>query len=1251
MAPNHSLARNALPANHLALRQDGGSSSTASAPATTQAQIIGLAIGCVLGSIILLAIIVILVVIRIRRRRHRQAIVELEQRTITFMVPQMEQTGGYAHAAERDGLEPLRAGTSWDFLASTDTISEPQQVEHTNKRKRSQFLSKRLAASAGVPPQAQPKHPSAIAEPLESPGSRHCSNNFDLYSNQERIDEVMGAVPSARYTHPSGHAIILQDNGNIVTAPGSPKPEAVPSLAVKKPTTYNPLFPSPDPNLGGAIRSISLGVLRVDTSGAVISNADHLSRHIAEIKRPRPAMRARSVSLGAALSRPPSGPIPPLPLISPLTLEDSSRQAVCIPRVPSADSIKSTGSSILVTSPILARKDSDQPLDSPTVEQLVAESDDAALKTVVNARPNGSARFNINTSMAMRTEQTRASIKANLVRSSTDSALISRISTSSFSSTASLERNRLSIPIVATADRVSISRVSSSNSLNGSSGVQKIVTPRKTRRPSSVSAQGSPAERNRRSAILKDISGNAQHCNIEKRNVSISTENSGCSSNGNPFHWDNNTAKIASKPSALKGSPNARKGHRRQNCVRISTLTPQVLGPESSRSRSSSPPGIVMDEITEERESDEIKREVQNERREIERAVGQERRRSTLPRPPLPPRQTSSESCLRIQTLRASLTPSSPTLSSWNSYHNANTGGLASQPSNSTFSVRPDSRQSDRSSITGPFMIPKFPSPARTSVALTRSSPKFDTAPMPDLSFDSDSPTLGLEDKSGSSPFTMAMSNEAESCRASTGRREHSAKVSWVSPADIPSSPPLPAARSSAYDPAWPTVVHIPPPMGRSEYDPASPPVNWDDESDMQRSSLFLPFTNLGDFTLDAFSLKSRPSSYVLPDSPPLSPKTTVGGQDQKLTSENASSIMASVPYSASTSSFLGTSIPSLFPCTSSSDNYFYLPRWQTAHDPLEQPQRQPFVAVAPSLPTIPQSDDHDSPAPAPLNIKPAKHVPQGPRSAPAKSVLKNAMALRRMNSEVAKEIAANQALNRQSRNYVRLGREASPLLPWCSTPKSDTEPSANDEILDFDFDTSAGADYSPCTSRHGVPLVDSPKYKTMDEIDFAEYEHNISAGFTLPEAEKPAPLRLKYTGDPRPASRSREHISPRSLKYAQQQKENERRDSSVYSDDSPSKTLAERPTSSVWADGEEFWSSPNTDAGKHESFNLSPAIKRMTMQSQDSAGSLGLPHFTREMPPQMMTPTMSRLRRGSEQAMEGATPKSLYDSDGFLKA
>jgi hypothetical protein len=58
------------------------------------------------------------------------------------------------------------------------------------------------------------------------------------------------------------------------------------------------------------------------------------------------------------------------------------------------------------------------------------------------------------------------------------------------------------------------------------------------------------------------------------------SQTSSRSSDGNPFQWDPTPLSSIGKPSALKGSPSARQGHRRKNSVRIS-LVPTFHGPPS----------------------------------------------------------------------------------------------------------------------------------------------------------------------------------------------------------------------------------------------------------------------------------------------------------------------------------------------------------------------------------------------------------------------------------------------------------------------------------------------------------------------------------------------------------------------------------------------------------------------------------------------------------------------------------------------
>lgn len=99
---------------------------------------------------------------------------------------------------------------------------------------------------------------------------------------------------------------------------------------------------------------------------------------------------------------------------------------------------------------------------------------------------------------------------------------------------------------------------------------------------------GSPVGKiRRRPAPLQAISGNMP----PRQNSETTSSRSSASSvsQGNPFQWD---SPQPINRSALKGSPNARKTHKRQNVVRIS-ITPTVFGNSRSQSRSSSTQRMV----------------------------------------------------------------------------------------------------------------------------------------------------------------------------------------------------------------------------------------------------------------------------------------------------------------------------------------------------------------------------------------------------------------------------------------------------------------------------------------------------------------------------------------------------------------------------------------------------------------------------------------------------------------------------------
>ncbi|KAH3905480.1 hypothetical protein HBH56_218310 [Parastagonospora nodorum] len=121
------------------------------------------------------------------------------------------------------------------------------------------------------------------------------------------------------------------------------------------------------------------------------------------------------------------------------------------------------------------------------------------------------------------------------------------------------------------------------------------------------------------------------------------------SSGGNPFQWDPTPLSSTGKPSALKGSPSARQGHRRKNSVRIS-LVPTFHGPPT---RTPSPSFII-----------ENKEDI-TEGATVDRSTAGLGLAIPGPRAlPTPPSSSTFAPELKFPTtsLRASLTPSSPTL-------------------------------------------------------------------------------------------------------------------------------------------------------------------------------------------------------------------------------------------------------------------------------------------------------------------------------------------------------------------------------------------------------------------------------------------------------------------------------------------------------------------------------------------------------------------------------------------------------------
>jgi hypothetical protein len=846
-----------------------------------------LGVGIGFGGALLLACVLIIVQIVRKRAEHKRALAELEHgHTVEFA--QVQDLRGDVPRpvsfARMGRLVPTHGKGGWGALGSNEEVNDPDLANRPARKRRSFVSIPKRIKQHGIPLRRL-KHLSAI---IESPRSRSAHSPTP---DQQDLPVLPLAKNKSRGTPASNntaHGEILQGDDVFVGPPSSPKPTVLPSFAIRSPGRYGVSFVEDSPNK--AKRSYSVGALIAPIPdgavfGSVASNG-------------RPPMHARSISLGAhkAASQPPTGPVPPLPVIAPHNPHAIGvRNGFCLSRM-SSSSQESAGSSVLVTSPILRAPDLNS--NSPSLEQIVADDDSASLKTVshrqwqnplvVGPRPIPDTSPTV-PALAM-AHQHKSSVRSNVARYSADSQLSRHLSTTSVTSSLESEKhNRLSIPRLGTADRVSIRSVSSVGSFKHDSGIRKVTTPRRVSRCSTtVSESGSPAERPKGS-VLRDISGNA---GPPTRQASNATQTSSRSSNGNPFQWDSVPLQ---KPSALKGSPNARKGHRRQNCVRISTLTPQILGPPPSRPTSPS----IMHGIEEE-------------------PIGFDGVSNTVAGLPFvfnqnhlsqPSSITAFAPHLRISTLRASLTSTSPTLSSWTTFQDP---GCTSQPldamsSRSTSPCTAGARLAYRQS--GPssnFSIPSFPSLSKTTVTAVQRD-----QPVPEFYF--------TRPSTGEPTFDFGWE-----------RDDHSQiDIHIPSDTEIASSPPLPAAKEDEYDPACPMLV-IPKREGAQEYDPASPafaaPIVGPDKSSPNASTVTFS---------DDEARYSRPVSYSdehQPESPPCSPKSmpqtfgmsspartenhsgssTPGGafsSHGKLTSANASTIMARIRNHSRKVDFLGAPI------------------------------------------------------------------------------------------------------------------------------------------------------------------------------------------------------------------------------------------------------------------------------------------------------------------------------------------------------
>ncbi|KAF2106624.1 hypothetical protein BDV96DRAFT_331440 [Lophiotrema nucula] len=1178
------------------------------------------AVSSAVGMIALGFIVVGILLVR-ARREHKRLLADLEERGV--VIAQAHAQGSQDATTtrpravlRRNTMLPFNSKSGWGALPSVESINRPDPPS--------------------MPPHYAPPKPAgfvARSSRLSWPFPARRASEKAIHLRKIRVPILSTVIESPK---PSPLVPVL--SGSIRGDPPShrkseSRPTSDQSLLQRHPifrknwqdgrTVEGPVV-SPEPlRRSLTAKPIPKTEVRVRPSRSKSLAEIPLCASIEDVSQmTRPDMHARSASMCSQSSgNAPDTRLPPLPL-EVARLKSVSRRRSLLSQSPSKVSVsshESAGSSILATqpSPVIPRPNNVriQSVNKRTWKPSLVVGPRPLRDTLVLHGKNRSSQGSIKSSAARFSSVTPTKQEARGEnRSSTMTAS---------SSLASMK--------VKTAESITLSKVSSPSC--SPLTVRSLSTP-KRHSGSQVSAYGSPPERRKASAVANDSFGNTGGPTRQLSQASTQASSTR-SSNGNPFQWDPSPMSCG-KPSALKGSPSARKGHRRQNCVRIS-LQPTYYGPP--RSRDASPSG--MNDIQEESPAGTSEK-----RNSIGFGFSNPR---SLPRPP----STSVFNPeMKISAIRASLTPSSPTLSMANYDHGPIGSPLASNAAqdNEQQSAQGGIRLSNGSL----FSIEAFPSPGHgTGVPQDLMSPP---------------PTFALSRPSNeyhdqlcqdflapSSPFKLSVPN-------------------FPSDTDIPKS-------TDEYDPEHPHLVfqtlHSSPTGARPS----------------------LPFSAIPEEPLPTSTDLSGYERLRSEDSPPCSPKTirphaflpvaenriafhlpirqtniseeprieTIdpailsneafstlnSGFDNQNTSILSSPLNSrcSVPMPTSPRSarsmfepLLEAAFPSSPPVQPPSPDCFST---QSGFDaPLLAVQSSPSsvysgspsasTSASPVPPCSPRPTHAQLPAPA-LNFSLMPTLSpslRGPRGSPPRPLRSSIQKLRRMNSDAEKG-------GKAERRYLRLGREDSIALPGEESWLEDLDHEEEEESWD---------------EAKGHMLVG-------DVLDDWEEEATM-----LDFQEKQQPVQSAETKPSTPPAKEKDELPPYSEKMV----------TNLLSKSSPNEKKDR--SSSIWEDGERFWHStppyppmspnkpknvfiplssspvPPSPSNKKRDFEVAKDDQPVSPTARENynAGErrkIGGNRYRKRSRAALGpgTPNVSNVKI-MVQAPSEATPGSLYDQEGFLR-
>lgn len=916
-------------------------------------------IGAGLGALFLCAACFVVFQIYKRKREHNREIAEIEQGfppARPVEVSQLQQGNG---ASQLPFMPTYAPCGGWGALTSTETIHHLSPFTQVDNRTHPTFVFPEEQARSG----------------WSFPGRRPRIGLMP--SGARRLQALSAIMESPRGGTPKANS----RNSPAATKGGAVREQEVSASVeqlIPKPEVVTTDLPQiPPRSASRPIKLAGVPTLEPPTREPSCRPRAARSKSLGTVSDPNKPNSTNTFS--SAPGPAPTGPLPPLPPLP----RNISRQSDYNPAnrhsalgIPSTKHNDSTSTS-LNSSP---ERNWERIVSSENINPIPKFRNIQKPPTPDGVAAEAGAEFSSNCGSSR--PASYIGHRRSLVCLSITSTGSNRNSVSSIASTLEKQSNRLSIPQILNADRISISRVSSSGSLSsGTGGITMVSTPRRHTGSSRVSATGSPSEKPKPN-ILRTVSGNA---GSPQRPMKSTLKDPGAET---MFKWEKSV--IGPKHSILKGSPSARKGHRRQNCVRLSTLAPTVLGP-GARSRSTSP---SMDGIQEE---------------SPDRTLG-----------PVADKHLNGDVTLRPRTtmdplrLRASLTPSSPTLSM-----------VAYQNEPLPWHSEVNSRRAS------------YVSPGEKS-ARSREASLFSIPSLPELSH------IGQNEVVQQGPETPAI----EFTRPSTEWSEHersppfglhvtpsNSKRSVYNPA---SSPPLPSwsnnydppASGQEYDPNRPISVYSsdeedssspnfpfalkdePPPLPRSS--PLSFLADYDDEkengglrSPQSEKELESPYARAAAFTerirspFESMPIL-RPHASFMEDldpslsSPPASPNSSICKTPPLLcrTVSNASDTLPSAKLANPTSS--------------------------------TRRQNRRSSSISPRRRSGSSSPHRRSGGIEKLSSR-SKRI-TGPRAQPPKDIRKSIMALRRMNSSLQ---MSEDELGKGSHRYLHLGREASLELPF----------------------------------------------------------------------------------------------------------------------------------------------------------------------------------------------------------------------------